>query len=90
VIDGLAVVDEYDADVVSVVLSIPGLADVVVVVWKEDEVPLITVDVTNELEVVESALDSEFVILSLAVGGACAVVVLVLLKLEDVGSILFT
>jgi hypothetical protein len=53
-------------------------------------VPLITVDVTNELEVVESALDSEFVILSLAVGGACAVVVLVLLKLEDVGSILFT
>jgi hypothetical protein len=35
----------------------PGLANVVVVVWKEDVVLLISVDVTDELDVVESALE---------------------------------
>jgi hypothetical protein len=34
----------------------------VVVVWKEDEVPLITFDVTDELEAVERELDLEFVL----------------------------
>jgi hypothetical protein len=34
----------------------------VVVVWKEDEVPLITFDVTDELEVVERELGLEFVL----------------------------
>jgi hypothetical protein len=62
---------------------------VVVVVWKEDAVLLISVDVTNELKAVNGAFDSEFVLPVVAVECVCAVVVLVLLKLEDTGSILF-
>jgi hypothetical protein len=85
-----AVADEDDADVVSVVLSIPGLADMVVVVWKEGWVLLITVNVPEEFEVLESAFNSEFVTPSVAVKDVCAVVGPVLLKLEDMGSILFT
>ena len=61
----------------------------VVVAWKEDAVLLISVDVTNELKAVNGAFDSEFVLPAVAVEGVCAVMVLVLLKLEDTGSILF-
>jgi hypothetical protein len=49
------------------ILSVPGLVDVVVIVWKEDGRLQITADVTDELETVNDAFGSEFVLPAVAV-----------------------